>query len=58
MPPPSMVSKLLEYLTPVADDFQPLKRCLDNPELMDAIRNVANPDVVVLWLAILWFKCV
>jgi hypothetical protein len=32
--------KLLEYFTSVPDDSQPLRRCIDNPELMDAIKNV------------------
>ncbi|KAF9649519.1 hypothetical protein BDM02DRAFT_3128351 [Thelephora ganbajun] len=48
--------KLLEYFTSVPDDSQPLKRCIDNPELMDAIANVPNPAAIVLWLAILWLK--
>ncbi|KAF9790540.1 hypothetical protein BJ322DRAFT_1037101, partial [Thelephora terrestris] len=48
--------KLLEYFTSVPDDSQPLKRCLDNPELTDAISEVNDPAVMVLWLAILWFK--
>ena len=48
--------KLLEYFTSVPDDSQPLRRCVDNPELMNAIRNVENPAAMVLWLAILWLK--
>jgi len=59
--------KLLEYFTSVPDDSQPqtwrvpydpqpLKRCLDNPELIDAIRNVESPDAMGLWLKILWVK--
>ena len=48
--------KLLEYFTAVPDDSQPLKRCIDNPDLMEAIRNVDNPAAMVLWLAILWLK--
>ena len=48
--------KLLEYFTSVPDDSQPLRRCIDNPELMDAIKNVDNPAAMVLWLAILWLK--
>ena len=48
--------KLLEYFTSVPDDSQPLRRCLDNPELIDAISEVDNPDAKVLWLAILWLK--
>jgi len=48
--------KLLEYFTSVPDDSQPLRRCIDNPELMEAIKNVDNPAAMVLWLAILWLK--
>ena len=48
--------KLLEYFTSLPDDSQPLRRCIDNPELMDAIKEVANPTALVLWLAILWLK--
>ena len=38
------------------DDSQPLRRCIDNPELMDVIADVENPAAMVLWLAILWLK--
>ena len=48
--------KLLEYFTSVPDDSQPLRRCIDNPELMGAIKTVENPAAMVLWLAILWLK--
>jgi len=48
--------KLLEYFTLVPDDSQPLRRCIDNPELMKAITNMENPAAMVLWLAILWLK--
>ena len=48
--------KLLEYFTSVPDDSQPLKRCLENPELTSAISEVRNPAAMVLWLAILWLK--
>ncbi|KAF9784001.1 hypothetical protein BJ322DRAFT_1068077 [Thelephora terrestris] len=48
--------KLLEYFTSIPDDSQPLKRCLDNPELIDAISKVDNPVAIVLWLSILWLK--
>ena len=48
--------KLLEYFTSVPDDSLPLRRSIDNPELMDVIRNMGNPATVVLWLAILWLK--
>lgn len=48
--------RLLEYLTSVPDDSKPLRRCLDNPDLMDAIRDVDEPSAMVLWLAMLWLK--
>jgi len=48
--------ELLEYFTSVPDDSVPLRRCIDNPELMDAIRNVGYPGAMVNWLAILWLK--
>jgi len=48
--------KLLEYFTSVPDDSQPLRRCLDNPDLTDAIRDVEYPLAMVLWLALLWLK--
>jgi len=48
--------KLLEGFTSVPDDSEPLRRCIDNPELIDAIKGVANPAAIVLWLAILWLK--
>ena len=48
--------KLLEYFPSVPDDSLPLKRCVDNPELMDKIRNVENPDAMTLWMKILWLK--
>jgi len=48
--------KLLEHFTSVPDDSQPLRRCIDNPELMEAIKDVGNPAAMVLWLAILWLK--
>ena len=48
--------KLLEYFTSVPDDSLPLRRCIDNPDLMDAIAKVENPVAMVLWLAVLWLK--
>lgn len=47
---------LLKFPIPVPDDFQPLRRCIDNPELIEAIRMVADPDVIARWLKILWLK--
>jgi len=40
--------KLLEYFTLVPDDSQPLRRCIDDPELMKAIANMENPAAMVL----------
>ena len=48
--------QLLEYFPSVPDDSRPLRRCLDNPDLTDAIREVDNPTAIMLWLAILWLK--
>jgi len=48
--------KLLEYFSSVPDTSQPFRRCVDNPELMDVIRNVENPAAMALWLVILWLK--
>ena len=48
--------KLLEYFASIPDDSQPLKRCLDNPELTDAISTVDNPVAMFLWLEILCLK--
>jgi len=45
----------LEYFASVPDDSQP-RRCIDNPELTGASKNVVNPAVMVLWLVILWLK--
>ena len=48
--------KLLEYFISVPEDSQPLRRRINNPELMEAIKDVTNPAAMVLWLAILWLK--
>jgi hypothetical protein len=48
--------ELLEYFTSVPDDYQPLKRCIDNLELMDTIGGLENPAAMVHWLTILWSK--
>lgn len=40
--------KLSEYFSSVPDDSQPLRRCLDNPDLIDAIRDVDEPSAMVL----------
>jgi hypothetical protein len=48
--------RLLKYFTSVPDDFQPLKRCIDNPELTDAIGNIEGSVALANWLVILWSK--
>ena len=48
--------KLLEYFTSVPDDSQPLRKCINNPELIDVIKDVDYPDASTLWLKILWVK--
>jgi hypothetical protein len=48
--------KLLECFSSVPDDSHPLRRCLDNPELIEAISGVGNPAAILLWLAILWLR--
>ena len=48
--------ELLEHLASVSDDSQPLWRCLGNPGLVDAILEVKNKDLVVLWWTLLWSK--
>ena len=48
--------KLLEYFTSVPDDSQPLRRCIDNPDLIDVIKGMDNQAASFLWLGILWLK--
>ena len=48
--------KLLENFGSVPCDSQPFKRCIDNPELIDAIKEVGGPAASYIWLAILWLK--
>ena len=48
--------KLLEHSTSVPDDSQPLRRCINNPDLIEVIKDVDYPDASVLWLKILWLK--
>ena len=48
--------KLLEWSTSVPDDFEPLKRCIDNPEVTDVILQVGDADGVAAWLKILWLR--
>ena len=49
--------KLLKHFISDPGDSEPLRRCLRNPDLIDAIPNVGNPGARVLWLAVLWSKC-
>ena len=48
--------ELLKHLTSVPADSQPLGRCLGNPDLVDAISQVKNPDIVVIWWMVLWSR--
>ena len=47
---------LLEHFTLIPDDSQPLRRCIDNPDLIEVIRNVDDQAASFLWLRILWLK--
>ena len=48
--------KLLEHSTSVPDYSQPLRRCIDNPDLIEVVRNVDDQAASFLWLRILWLK--
>ena len=48
--------KLLEYYPSLPDDCPPLKRCLENQELVAAISQVTDPEAIALWPRILWLK--
>jgi hypothetical protein len=48
--------KLLEYFASIPDDSQPLRRCINNVELMEAIKGTENLTAMTLWPAILWLK--
>ena len=48
--------KLLEYFTLVPEDSQPLRRCINNPDLIDVIKYMDNQAASFLWLEILWLK--
>jgi len=48
--------KLLECSTLLPDDSQPLRRCLNNPKLMEEIKTMEDPVVLPLWLGTLWLK--
>lgn len=47
---------LLEYFTSVPEDSRSLRRCVENPELTDVIKNLTNSNVMVHWLAILCWR--
>lgn len=48
--------ELLKYFTSITNDSLPLGRCINNLEVMDAIRNMENLDVTISWLEILCWK--
>ena len=47
--------KLLDHPA-LLPDSQAFGRCLENPDAVDAILKVANPDTVLLWSKLLWLK--
>jgi hypothetical protein len=47
---------LLKDLKSFPDDFQPLRDCINNPDLVDAIQGAGNPVAIIHWVAILWLK--
>ena len=49
--------KLLKHFASVPNDSVPLKRCLENPELISAISAFGNRDAIILWLKNLWLRC-
>ena len=48
--------KLLEHFASVPHDCAPLKRCLENQELVHAISEAGDRNATVLWSTILWLK--
>jgi len=46
----------LRYFDSVPDDSQALRRCVDNPEFIDAIKDVATPTAMILWMRTLWLR--
>ena len=48
--------ELLEYFTLIPDDSQPLRKCINNSDLIDVIKNMDNQAPSFLWLKILWLK--
>jgi len=48
--------ELLKYFGSVPDDFQPLRKCINNPELIQVIRDAENQTPMLYWLPILWLK--
>jgi len=48
--------RLLEYFASVPDDSLPLRRCIDNPDLMGEIKRAGNPIAMTLWPMVLWLK--
>jgi len=47
---------LLGHFSSVPDDFPPLRRCIDNLELMEEIKSTGDPIAMNLWPMILWLK--
>jgi len=47
---------LLKDLKLVPDGFQPLQNCINNPNVIDTIRDAENPMAIVYWVTTLWSK--
>ena len=47
---------LLEYFASIPDDSHPLRRCIDNPNLIDVIKSMGSQAASSLWLELLWLK--
>ena len=48
--------ELLESFDLIPDDSRPFKKCIDNPDLMDAIKDMGDAVAMAIWLKILWLK--
>jgi hypothetical protein len=47
---------LLEHPMSFPYGFHPPRSCINNPDLMDAIKDVDNPMAVMRWVGFLWLK--
>ena len=56
---PHIVTKkweLLESFALIPDDSPSFRKCISNPDLMDAIKETENVAATAFWLKILWLK--